>query len=94
MVDGLVEVCGLYSLEGILNAGALFPENYSDHLLTRVFIQQTSNLDTTGIRGYCRVFGVGMGAQNREWVQFWGVGAPKILGKIYVKNAQKLFFSM
>ena len=27
----------------------LFPENLSDHLPTRVFIQQTSNLDTTCI---------------------------------------------
>ena len=26
-----------------------FPENLSDHLPTRVFIQQTSNLDTTCI---------------------------------------------
>ena len=28
---------------------AVFPENLSDHLPTRVFIQQTSNLDTTCI---------------------------------------------
>ena len=28
---------------------AAFPENLSDHLPTRVFIQQTSNLDTTCI---------------------------------------------
>ena len=28
---------------------AAFPENLSNHLPTRVFIQQTSNLDTTCI---------------------------------------------
>ena len=34
----------------LLAAAALaFPENLSDHLPTRVFIQQTSNLDTTCI---------------------------------------------
>ena len=30
-------------------SAAAFPENLSDHLPTRVFIQQTSNLDTTCI---------------------------------------------
>ena len=30
-----------------LSALLLFPENLSDHLPTRVFIQQTLNLDTT-----------------------------------------------
>ena len=32
-----------------LSSAAAFPENLSDHLPTRVFIQQTSNLDTTCI---------------------------------------------
>ena len=32
-----------------LLAALAFPENLSDHLPTRVFIQQTSNLDTTCI---------------------------------------------
>ena len=32
-----------------LSVALAFPENLSDHILTRVFIQQTSNLDTTCI---------------------------------------------
>ena len=36
-------------LSALLLLLLLFPENLSDHLPTRVFIQQTSNLDTTCI---------------------------------------------
>ena len=57
MVDCLVEVCGLVFSIGdtkcllLAAAAALaaFPENLSDPLPTRVFVQQTSNLDTTCI---------------------------------------------
>ena len=37
------------SAAALLSLLLLFPENLSDHLPTRVFIQQTLNLDTTCI---------------------------------------------
>ena len=49
VVDGLVEDCGLCSLQGWQKVCLSFPEILSDQLPTRVFIQPTSNLDKTCI---------------------------------------------
>ena len=49
-----------------LSALLLFPENLSDHLPTRVFIQQTSNLDTICISKLSR----GPFLNFRIWIPF------------------------